>query len=87
MNKLWIKKCTLENFGKIGSLRLDDLAGINLIIGENGTGKTFLLKALYSAIRTMEEYKRGDANRSVNDILIDKLRWTFQVDKPGDIVT
>lgn len=87
MDNLWIKKCTLENFGKIGSLRLDDLAGINLIIGENGTGKTFLLKALYSAIRTMEEYMRGDANRSVNDILIDKLRWTFQVDKPGDIVT
>ena len=82
-----IDKCVLTNFGKVGTVYIDNFSNINLIIGENGTGKTFLLKALYSSVRTMEEYKRGDANRSVNDILVEKLRWTFQVDKPGDIVT
>lgn len=82
-----IDKCELTNYGRVGTVSIDNFSNINLIIGENGTGKTFLLKALYSAVRTMEEYKRGDANRSVNDILIDKLRWMFQVDKPGDIVT
>lgn len=59
----------------------------NLIIGENSTGKTFILKALYSAIRAMEEYKRGDDIRSMKDILSEKLRWTFQTDNLGDLVT
>lgn len=87
MAQKWIEKCEFVNYGKVGTVTLSDLSNINLIIGENGTGKTFLLKALYSAIRTLEENMRGDATRSVNDLLIEKLRWTFQVEKPGDIVT
>lgn len=87
MTQYRVEKCALTNFGKVGTVSINHFSNINLIIGENGTGKTFFLKALYSAIRSMEEYKRGDANRSLNDLLIDKLRWTFQVDKPGDIVT
>lgn len=65
---------------------MDSFSNINLVIGENATGKTFFLKALYSAIRSMEDYRRGDDVRSMNDILSEKLRWTFQVDKLGDIV-
>ena len=53
----------------------------------NGTGKTFLLKALYSAVKSLEDYKRGDDISPINDILSEKLRWTFQVDKLGDIVS
>lgn len=41
---------------------------------------------MYSAIRTTEEYKRGDDIRNANDILAEKLRWTFQADKLGDLV-
>ena len=37
-----------------------------------------MLKALYSAVRSMEDYKRGDDVRSINEILAEKLRWTFQ---------
>lgn len=75
------------NFGSIPSFKCSSFSNINLIIGENATGKTFFLKALYSAIRSMEDYKRGDDVRSMNDILSEKLRWTFQVDKLGDLVT
>lgn len=82
-----IDKLKLQNFGKIGSVSFDHFSNINLIIGENGTGKTFFLKALYAAVRSMEEYKRGDDVRSINEILAEKLRWTFQVDKLGDLVT
>jgi len=57
------------------------------VIGGNGSGKTFLLKAMYSAIRTLEEYKRGDVQRTAAEILVDKLHWTFQADKIGDLVT
>lgn len=82
-----IEEVQLQNYGKIDNFFCDQFSNINLIIGENGTGKTFLLKALYSAIKAMEEYKRGDDISSINDILSEKLRWTFQVDKLGDIVS
>lgn len=81
-----IQAVELQNYGNIPPFKCSDFSNINLIIGENATGKTFLLKALYSAVRSMEDYKRGDDVRSMNEILAEKLRWTFQVDKLGDIV-
>ena len=81
-----IQTVELQNYGNISTFKCSAFSNINLIIGENATGKTFLLKALYSAIRSMEDYKRGDDIRSMNEILAEKLRWTFQVDKLGDLV-
>ncbi len=78
---------TLKNFGPISDLSVTKLGLINLIIGDNGCGKTFLLKALYSAFRTLEEYRRGDEQRTAAEILADKLYWTFQPDKIGDLVS
>ena len=82
-----IEQLALKNFGKLENFNCDEFSNINLIIGENGTGKTFLLKSLYSAVKSMEEYKRGDDISPIGDILAEKLRWTFQVDKIGDIVS
>ncbi|MDR0881155.1 MAG: AAA family ATPase [Candidatus Adiutrix sp.] len=81
-----LKKVEIKNFGPLDELNWRDLGLINLIIGANGAGKTFLLKILYSAMRTMEEYKRGDDLRTAADILADKLYWTFQPDRIGDLV-
>jgi energy-coupling factor transporter ATP-binding protein EcfA2 len=77
----------INNFGPLRQLQWQHLDKINLVIGNNGTGKTFLLKALYTALRTLEEYKRGDDPRSASEILADKLYWTFQPEKIGDLVT
>lgn len=82
-----IDEVQLKNYGMIERFCSNQFSNINLIIGENGTGKTFLLKALYSAVRSMEEYKRGDDIKTINDILSEKLRWTFQVEKLGDMVS
>ena len=82
-----IEELQLKNFGMIEEFYCNQFSNINLIIGENGTGKTFLLKALYSAVKSLEEYKRGDDITSINDILSEKLRWTFQVEKLGDLVS
>lgn len=82
-----ITKLESKNYGAIPTFSWKGISKINLIIGENGTGKTFLLKAIYSAVRTLEEYKRGDDIRPVNDVLSEKLRWTFQVDRLGDLVS
>lgn len=82
-----INSLELNNFGPIRKFEHKNLGGINLIIGGNGAGKTILLKALYSAMRTIEEYKRGNEPRSTTDILADKLYWTFEIDKLGDLVS
>ncbi len=82
-----ITRLELRNFGPLAKIDWDNLGLINLVIGGNGAGKTFLLKSLYTAIRTLEEYKRGDNPKSAAEILGDKLHWTFQADKIGDLVT
>lgn len=82
-----INSLELKNFGPIHQLKCKNLGHINLIIGGNGTGKTILLKALYSAMRTLEEYKRGNEPRNDFQILADKLYWTFEIAKIGDLVS
>ena len=77
----------LDNFGPLRKIRWGKLSNLNLIIGANSSGKTFLLKALYCTMRTIEEYQRGNEQRSATEILTDKLYWTFQTDKIGDLVT
>lgn len=81
-----INSAELKNFGPIKALDWQNLGKINLIIGNNGCGKSFVLKALYSAMRTLEEYKRGETLESDAEILANKLHWTFQAEKIGDLV-
>jgi AAA15 family ATPase/GTPase len=81
-----IDSVKLDNFGPLSTVNWSALARINLVIGGNGSGKTFLLKAIYSSLRTMEGYKRGNEQRSASEILADKLYWTFQSEKIGDLV-
>jgi AAA15 family ATPase/GTPase len=82
-----INSLELKNFGPIQQLKCENLGPINLVIGGNGTGKTILLKALYSAMRTLEDYKRGNEPRNASEILADKLYWTFETEKIGDLVS
>ncbi len=81
-----IKSLEMRNYGAVSKVKIENFQNLNLIIGENGVGKTFVLKAMYSAVRAMEEFKRGDDNRPFNDILLERLRWTYQFDKLGEIV-
>lgn len=82
-----INNIKIDNFGPLVDLQWENIGLINLVLGGNSTGKTFLLKALYSSMKTIEEYKRGDDQRSATEILADKLYWTFQADKIGELVT
>lgn len=82
-----INNVLIKNFGNLTNIKWHNLGKINLIIGENSSGKSFLLKALYCSMRTIEEYKRGDDRRSESEILLEKLYWTFQTEKIGDLVS
>jgi AAA15 family ATPase/GTPase len=81
-----IQSFNLENFGPLTKVEAQNLGQINLFIGANSTGKTFLLKALYGIIRAQEEFGRGDDPRDFDDVLAEKFYWTFQTDKLGDLV-
>lgn len=81
-----IKTLFIQNLGPIPKVQSGDLGAINLIIGPNQSGKTFVLKALYSALKTVEQYKRGKEIRTDKEILSDKLYWTFQSSELGNIV-
>ncbi|MBO4922881.1 MAG: AAA family ATPase [Bacteroidales bacterium] len=81
-----IKSVTLTNYGPIGSLNWNNLGRVNLIIGPNRSGKTFLLKSIYSALKTTEQFKRGKENRTEKEILTEKLYWTFQTQPIGNLV-
>lgn len=82
-----IKNIQIKNLGNIDLLKIENFENINIIIGENDSGKTMFLKALYSLVKSIEEYKKGDDNRTFKDILANKIYWTYQVDKIGDIVS
>ncbi len=81
-----IKSIHLSSFGPIKEASCDKLGQINLFIGHNGSGKTFLLKALYSALKTVEAFRRGKEQRTDKEILSDKLYWTFQSPTLGELV-
>lgn len=44
-----IKNVILENFTVFEACKIDFCKGVNIFIGENGTGKTHVMKVLYSA--------------------------------------
>lgn len=81
-----ITSVSISNYGPISSLEWKNLGKVNLIIGPNQSGKTFLLKSIYSALKTTEQYKRGKEIRSEKEILTDKLYWTFQTQPIGNLV-
>lgn len=81
-----IRKIGIKDFGPLERVDWSGLGGINLVIGNNSTGKTFLLKALYTAIKSVEETGRGHSAKRIEDILSDRLYWTFQSEKIGDLV-
>jgi AAA15 family ATPase/GTPase len=76
-----LQKITLKNFQRFASLENQALGNITLIIGENDTGKTGLLKIIYAASKSLEMYSRQYETREqvpYKKLLGDKLDNTFQ---------
>lgn len=81
-----ISKIAIENFGAIPNLSFDGFQNINLLIGPNQCGKTTMLKAIYSALRTTERHGRGKEYRTEKELLPESLIWTFQCSPLGGLV-
>jgi AAA15 family ATPase/GTPase len=80
----------LEDLGIFSRLEWQKHQNINIIIGENDTGKTYILKMLYCLAKSVEEYtKRSESdNKSWKDILSEKIFWVYQPNKKklGELV-
>jgi AAA15 family ATPase/GTPase len=77
------KNIYLKNFGIFQKLNWENHQGINIIIGKNDTGKTHLLKLLYSISKTIEDYgkqqqKPESTRKTFQNLLSEKIIWTFQ---------
>lgn len=65
-----IESIELRNFTVFNNLKLDFSKGINIFMGENGTGKTQLLKAIYADLKISKSMNISDISRyfkSVNE--------------------
>lgn len=75
------KSLNVENFVAFQKrLEWGPHATLNVIIGENDTGKTHLLKLLYAMARAIEDHtkkKAGPEPKELSELLAHKLRWVF----------
>ncbi|MFT6963020.1 MAG: AAA15 family ATPase/GTPase [Flammeovirgaceae bacterium] len=82
-----IQEFHIKNCGLIKDVQQKNTASINLIIGENDTGKTFILKSLYVLVKSLETFNRGDAKHNFRQLVSRKIKWTFNLDRIGDLVS
>lgn len=68
-----IKKIKLENYTVFEDQQIEFCPGINIFIGENGTGKTHILKTLYSACQSVSK-KTSFSHKLVSTMLPDDYK-------------
>lgn len=79
-----IKKIKLENYTVFENQQIEFSPGINVIIGENGTGKTHILKVLYSACQSVDK-KVSFSQKLVSTMLPDDYKISRLITrKPGN---
>jgi AAA15 family ATPase/GTPase len=79
---------TLKNFGTFSEFTWTNHAPVNIIIGENDTGKTYILKSLYCLAKSIQEYTISAQQKPWKNILADKIYNVYQPtnDKLGSLV-
>lgn len=70
-----IQRLELQNFTVFESLEIDFSPGVNVFIGENGTGKTHVLKVMYaplSALYKVDGRKSSTVSRKLINVFLPK---------------
>jgi len=67
---MYLEKLEIKNFRGIEKLELDFSEGLNVLIGENNTGKTSIVEAIVLALSIGQQKK--EVYMSVDDFFIDK---------------
>jgi AAA15 family ATPase/GTPase len=73
-----LDKIILQNFLRFSEFSFKQPGSINLIIGENDTGKTGLLRLLYAAAKSLEVVSRS--RKSATDTSLFKSTFSRKLD-------
>lgn len=79
-----IQKLELQNFMIFHKIMATFSPNINIICGENSTGKTALIKLLYSCVKSCENLRnsKGDITKEkIESELVSKMQGVFRPDK------
>ena len=85
-----IKKLILNNFMLFERAEIDWGKNINVICGENSTGKTTLLKVMYSVLKPLSKGNKEAINKEMEEqLFVNKLQGVFRPDgmKIGRLVS
>lgn len=75
-----IRKLELENYTVFSEAKIEFSKGINILIGENGTGKTHVMKVLYSAAQSVDS-KTSFPHKLARTMLPDDYKLSQLVSK------
>lgn len=82
----------LERFTAFENATFEFGSGVNVIIGENGTGKSHVLKLIYCLSESIRRHATGEGldqavhKRDLADVLAEMLAAVFQPDELGRLV-
>jgi predicted ATP-dependent endonuclease of OLD family len=87
-DNFFISKLYTSNFMSLPKGSIKFARGINLLIGENGSGKSQILKLIYSIIEANNEIKQEDENLDYvkKRIVVKNLTDIFKAEKLGNLV-
>lgn len=77
-----VRTVKLDQFGPFSDAVLELVPGVNVLLGANGTGKTFVLKALYAVVKSLSG--EGALGAPPREAVRAKLAGVFRPDD-GDI--
>ncbi|TGO02898.1 hypothetical protein PN36_16990 [Candidatus Thiomargarita nelsonii] len=77
-----LKSLTIKNFTVFAEVKIEFSPGLNVIIGDNATGKTHLLKLGYSVMHTLSRKKKLI---NAKKTLADKLYQVFKTNSLGHL--
>ncbi|WP_054902929.1 ATP/GTP-binding protein [Pseudomonas sp. NBRC 111131] len=81
-----LKSATIKNFGPLPSGEYKFAPGLNVVVGENGSGKSQLLKLLYALLKLQADSKELNKT-TLQKECADKLVGVFRADALGRLVT
>lgn len=81
-----LKSATIKNFGPLPSGEYKFAPGLNVVVGENGSGKSQLLKLVYTLLKVQADSKEF-TKTVLQKSCADKLVAVFRPDALGRLVT
>lgn len=82
-----LKTLEIKNFTCFPEAKLDFSPGLNVIVGENGTGKSHLLKLGYAVLRSLRNMQKAPAKEAYGRDLANHLVALFKPDSLGRLAS